>query len=127
MSACPHGPDTGHGGLARELRALALVALDRVDPLLARLRDVMVDGSAPDGAVCPVCATLAAVRAERPELAGRLAAHAAGLAVALREALTEPGPAAPEPEAETARPVQAIPVERIPVERGPAAGRRTSC
>lgn len=131
LSACPHGPGTGHDtALAHELRALALVALDRVEPLLDRLRDAVADGSAADGAVCPVCATLAAVRAERPELAGRLAAHAAELAAALRETLTDRGPAAPDPAAAsaaagTARPVQRIRVERIRVERGPAGCDRS--
>ena len=114
--SCPHGHGTG---VAHELRALALVALDRIDPLLARLRDAVVDGSASD-AVCPVCAALAAVRAERPELAGRLATHAAELAAALREALSERGPATPGPtaEGEPARPVQRIRVERAPAGRG---------
>src|SRR5690348_3945847 len=81
----------GHGGdrLVAELRAVALLALDRLDPLLARLRAAM---AAPDGP-CPVCAALAAVRTDRPDLHGRLAEHASGLAAALRDALAEPAPA----------------------------------
>jgi hypothetical protein len=127
-----HGPDTA---LARELGALALVALDRLDPLLARLRAAVVDGPARDaggGAPgCVVCATLAVVRAERPELAGRLAARATDLAAALRAALTEhAGAAAATPATATAAPsaraVQRIPVDRVPTGRGPA-GRGTSC
>ena len=115
--ACAHGHGTA---LAEELRALALVALDRLDPLLARLRAV-VDGSARDAPDCAVCATLAAVRAERPELAGRLAAHATGLAAALREALADRSAAAPADTAEASvrRPVQRITVDRVP--------RGTSC
>ena len=116
--ACAHGHGTA---LAEELRALALVALDRLDPLLARLRTV-VDGPALDGDAreCAVCATLAAVRAERPELAGRLAAHATGLAAALREALADRSTTAPADttEAPVRRPVQRIPVDRVP--RGPS-------
>ena len=115
--ACAHGHGTA---LAEELRALALVALDRLDPLLARLRAV-VDGPARDAPDCAVCATLAAVRAERPELAGRLAAHATGLAAALRETLADRSAATPADTAEAPvhRPVQRIPVDRVP--------RGTSC
>jgi len=142
--ACPHG----HGeALGQELRALVLVALDRLDPLLARLRDAVADGPA-EGAEargCMVCTTLAAVRAERPELAGRLAAHATGLAATLREALGDRGPAAAPPESPSgspdgqkapARSVQRIPVVRVaavrtpvpvPAERGQHAGREPSC
>jgi acyl transferase domain-containing protein len=141
---CPHE----HGGaLGQELRALALVALDRLDPLLARLRDAVADApeQGADARVCVVCTTLAAVRAERPELAGRLAAHAAELAAALREALGDRGAAGVPPEAQTssearkppARTVQRIPVVRVaavrapvvsvPAERGRGAFRRPSC
>jgi hypothetical protein len=127
-----HGPDTA---LARELVALALVALDRLDPLLARLRAAVVDGPAREaggGAPgCVVCATLAVVRAERPELAGRLAARATDLAAALRAALTEHAEAATATsatatDAPSARAVQRIPVDRVPTGRG-QAGRGTSC
>jgi hypothetical protein len=86
----PHAPR----GLADELRALALLALDRVDPLLARVR-------------------------EHPELIEWSADRAAGLLVVLREALdgqqdVSP-PASPQPQPTRPR-VQRIPVERIPVE-----------
>jgi hypothetical protein len=125
--SCPHGHGGEHAGaLARELRALALVALDRLDPLLVRLRDAVVDAPAPGGG-CAVCATLAAVRAERPELAGRLASHAAELAAALREALTDRSPSGGTTEAPApARRVQHIPVDRDPAEQGRAAGRDRS-
>jgi hypothetical protein len=126
--SCPHGHGDHAGALTRELRALALVALDRLDPLLVRLRDAVVDAPAPGaGGECAVCATLAAVRAERPELAGRLAAHATGLAAALREALTDRGPSGDTTEASApARRVQHIPVDRVPAEQGRAAGRDRS-
>jgi hypothetical protein len=149
--ACPHG----HGeALGQELRALALVALDRLDPLLARLRDAVADGpeQGADARGCVVCTALAAVRAERPELTGRLAAHATELAAALREALGDRGAAAP-PEAPVSsdasdagkpptRTVQRIPVVRVaavrapvvrapvisvPAERGRGAFREPSC
>jgi hypothetical protein len=80
-------------GVADELRALSLLALDRLDPLLARLR-------------------------EHPELIERYTDRAAGLLVVLRDALDErvdvPPPEAPRAEPTTSR-VQRIPVERVPV------------
>jgi hypothetical protein len=106
---CPHGAD----GLAAELRAVAVLALDRVEPLLARLRHLAAD----DTTACPVCAALDVVREHRPEL-GRVAEHGAGLLAALRAALD--GPAAPtEPTGSrpAGRRVQHIPVERVPADR----------
>lgn len=110
--------EPGHAGPAAELRALALLALDRLDPLLARLHETAPERSCTG---CPVCAALTAVRGERPELAGRLAAHATGLAAAVREALDEPpAPADPPPS----RPVQHIPVERVPRDAAGQGGAR---
>jgi hypothetical protein len=105
----------GHERLADELRAVALLALDRLDPLLARLRDGVRAAPPHDGATsCPLCAALAAVRVDRPDLAGRLAEHATGLVTALRDALAETGPGTPEPAPvpPTTRRVQHIPVHR---------------
>jgi hypothetical protein len=50
---------------------------------------------------CPLCAGIAVLRGERPELAIRAAEHAAGLLSVLRSALSEPTRPAPgdEPEA----------------------------
>jgi hypothetical protein len=117
---CPHVGHEGPPELAAELRALALLALDRVEPVLARLRQgAAVDaagGTAPAGA-CPVCIMLAAVRRERPELAARLGEHAAGLVAALRDALDGTRPASAGPVAggrAGARRVQHIPVDRLP-------------
>ncbi len=100
-----------HGRLAGELRALALVALDRLGPLVARLgAEPAGPADAPSCTSCPVCTALATLRGERPELAGRLAEQAAGLLATLREALDEPAPAAaPAP---APRPVQHIRIER---------------
>jgi hypothetical protein len=107
-----------HAGVGEELRALALTALDRIDPVLDRLRSEPAEAPEPGAqpcAVCPVCAVIAALRGERPELAVRLAEHASGLATVLRAALEEgtPTPAsAPAPEPSPARRVQRIRVER---------------
>jgi hypothetical protein len=51
---------------------------------------------------CPLCAGIAVLRGERPELAIRAAEHAAGLLSVLRSALAEPTRPAPgnEPEAQ---------------------------
>jgi hypothetical protein len=125
----PQGCD-GHEGVGEELRVLALTALDRIDPVLDRLcaepgsaePGSAEPGSAEPGseapgtcASCPVCAVIAALRGERPELVVRLAEHAAGLVSVLRAALDEGGtaPAA----AHVADPPPARRVQRITVER----------
>ncbi|WP_433507393.1 hypothetical protein ACQP04_13540 [Pseudonocardia halophobica] len=80
--------------LTRELRALAVAALDRVGPLVDAARSGE-DGTPSSCASCPVCALLALLRGERPELAVRLAEHAAGLLTVLRALVEElPDPAA---------------------------------
>jgi hypothetical protein len=105
----------GHARIGEELRVLALTALDRIDPVLDRMRSGTA-GDAPEAcASCPVCAIIAALRGECPELAVRLAEHTAGLVAVLRTALEEgaPAPAAADmPEPPPARRVQRIRVER---------------
>jgi hypothetical protein len=93
-----------HTGAATELRALALTALDRLEPAVQRWRTA--PPAAPGAATCagcPVCAVLAVFRGERPELTGRMAAQLDGLLAVLRAALEEgdPGSAAPAPDAGT--------------------------
>jgi hypothetical protein len=61
---------------------------------------------------------MATMRGERSDVAGRLADHATGLVAALRDALAEDGPAAPEPPT-TGPPARVV--QRIPVEREPRA------
>ena len=105
----------GHEGIGEDLRVLALTALDRIDPVLDRLRAEPVTESPQTCASCPICAVIAALRGERPELAGKLAEHAAGLVAVLRTALEEsaPAPAAADvTERPSARRVQRITVER---------------
>jgi hypothetical protein len=110
----------GHDGLDAELRTLARAALDRVTPVLDRVRSTPAGDAAAGGqpcAVCPVCAVIAALRGERVELAVRLAEHLSGLVAVLRTALDEgsggPEPAPdPPPPAEGRRVVQRIPVTR---------------
>ncbi|HXV94091.1 MAG TPA: hypothetical protein VD813_12375 [Pseudonocardia sp.] len=118
----------GHAGAAEELRALAVALLDRVEPLLERARTgppAAGPGAGEDApcTACPVCALVAVLRGEHPELAARLAEQAAGLVAVLRAALDEgagvppPPDPDPQPEAAPARPVQHIAVE-IAVDRG---------
>jgi hypothetical protein len=101
-----------HTPLGEELRAVAALLLERLAPVLERART----GAPQSGdacASCPLCAVLALVRGERPELAARLAEQASVLLDALAAALEEPaGPGAPAPEPAPARRVQRIPVER---------------
>jgi hypothetical protein len=119
---------SSHAGIGDDLRELVRVALDRIDPVLDRLRSEP-DGGEPDSseqdgsgggpaacASCPICAVIAALRGERPELAVRLAEHAAGLVAVLRTALEDsgPAPAAPADEAD-APPVRRV--QRITVHR----------
>jgi hypothetical protein len=80
----------GHDQLAAELRELAVGALDRLGPLLDRLRSGPPTSGGERACVgCPVCAVVAVLRGDRPELAVRLAEHASGLVAVLRAALEE--------------------------------------
>jgi hypothetical protein len=91
----------GHGGLPPELRALALLALDRLEPAVERLRDLPANAPAPGAAVCascPLCAVLSVLRGERPEMAARLVEHASGLVALLRATLLTTAPAGGTPE-----------------------------
>ncbi len=98
------GSDTAPPGakLAEEFKLLLGVLAERAEPWLARL------ATAPDDAEhtpatcgwCPVCAGMAVLRGERPELAVRAAEHASGLLAVLRASLAERPPAeAPTQEA----------------------------
>jgi hypothetical protein len=104
----------GHAGIGDELRELALAALDRIDPVLERMRSEPAADAPEVCATCPLCAVIAALRGERPELAVRLAEHAAGLVAVLRAALEEEGEPAPAPADASERPPRRV--QRIRVE-----------
>jgi hypothetical protein len=106
------GPGCGtHAGLGTELRAVAVLLLDRIGPVLERARADGPPQSAATCAVCTVCAAVALLRGERPELAVRLAEHAAGFLEALQSALDVPAES-PSPPPAPSRRVQHIHVER---------------
>jgi hypothetical protein len=118
------GPDCGgHPGFGAELRALALAALDRLEPAVHRLRDERPPSpSAPTCTGCPVCAVLAVLRGERPEPALRMGEQLSELLAVLRTALEEGDPAGVAPHtpptpapgaAPSGRRVQRIPIERV--------------
>src|SRR4029450_4272719 len=90
-----------HAGASTELRDLARTALDRVEPVLDRLRiEPPTPMTSETCAVCALCALMAALRGERPELVQRLAEPLGGLVTLLRSALDEP--AEPPPAERTA-------------------------
>jgi hypothetical protein len=109
-----------------ELRALGLLVLDRLDPLVARL--TAGDHHGADGDLpctsCPFCAAVAGLRGEHADTAAAVARHAVGLIAALRAALAQAGPPAPTGGA---APATERVVQRIPVERVPPTGGTPSC
>ena len=123
MTARVDGCDV-HAGVAEELRAFALIALDQIEPMLDRVRTEATSSGPAETAAepaadtcegCPVCAVLAVLRGERSELAARLVEQLAEVVTVLRTALEESGPA-PAPPAPT-EPAPARQVQRIRVER----------
>ncbi|HEX3784734.1 MAG TPA: hypothetical protein VHX38_34160 [Pseudonocardiaceae bacterium] len=111
--------------LAEELRLLLGVLAERAEPWLNRL------ATAPEGTAdaaehtpatcgwCPLCAGIAVLRGERPELAVRAAEHASGLLAVLRASLAErPSDASATP---AAKPESAADPAAGAAESGPEA------
>jgi hypothetical protein len=118
----------GHGLLAEELRTYLAGALDELEPVLERLRELPETEPAPAPAACaycPVCALIAVLRGERSELAARLAEQAAGLVAVLRTALDEGvGAATADQCSHSAQPgMSTPPATPRPVGPGPATRR----
>jgi hypothetical protein len=87
--------------LAEELRLLLDALAERAQPWLNRLATEPTDEHTPATCGwCPVCAGIAVLRGERPELAVRAAEHAAGLVAVLRSALADRAPTDPPPPAD---------------------------
>lgn len=114
--------------VVEELRALGLLALDRLDPLVDRLTEAVA--AAPDLAVstasdpagtpehrctsCPVCVAFADVRTGHPDALAQVARHAAGLMTALRAVLADEAGGPEQAPSRRERVVQHIAVERGP-------------
>jgi hypothetical protein len=99
--------------LAEELRLLLDALAERAEPMLNRLATAPAGEHTPATCGwCPVCAGMAVLRGERPELAVRAAEHAAGLLGVLRAALAERQPAEPAAEEPEQAKVQHIAVRR---------------
>ncbi|HEX4704404.1 MAG TPA: hypothetical protein VH352_19920 [Pseudonocardiaceae bacterium] len=125
MSTPPNSQDDAVGDpplpgarLAEELRLLLDALAERAQPMLNRLA---AEPTGQDGehtpatcGWCPVCAGLAVLRGERPELAVRAAEHAAGLLAVLRGALAD---RAPTPQQPPESPSEEQRVQHIPVRR----------
>lgn len=107
----------GHPWLTGETRQLAEQLLDHVEPWVQRLReDRPEDSTDPMPASCtwcPLCALVATLRGERPELAVRLAEHASGLLAAAREALAQHGSGPDQPAGEAGDQERARRTERV--------------
>jgi hypothetical protein len=107
------------GEMTAELRLLVDVLLERVDPWLRSRAESLAATGAGCG-WCPLCAALATLRGERPELTRRLAEHGSELLLALRTMLEQHGdrpcpagtPAAGAGSAGAGPVVQRIPVRR---------------
>lgn len=83
-----------HAAVSGEVRALAELLAEALEPWAQRLRDSAGDRDGQPGPAmpstctwCPVCAVVGLLRGQRPELAARLAEHGVGLLTALRELL----------------------------------------
>lgn len=125
MTARADGCDA-HAGVGEELRALALTALDRIEPMLDRVHTEATSPGRAEPATepaagtcegCPVCAVLEVLRGERSELAARLVEQLGELVTVLRAALEEGGPAPKAPAPAPTEPAPARRVQRIRVER----------
>lgn len=114
------GECPAHGSVSEQLRALAELLAERLEPGSGRPGQGHGAEPAPSCAWCPVCSILDLLRGQRPELAARLTEHGAGLLAAVREALTTPAAAGqrsePDPPpgdaGERAERVQHVPVRR---------------
>ena len=131
MSGQAEEPERGaaRAAVVEELRALGLLALDRLDPLVERLTEAVSaepgpavsTASDPAGTPehrctsCPVCVAFADVRTGHPDALAQVARHAAGLMTALRAVLAD---GADGPEQTPSRPERVV--QHIAIERGPS-------
>lgn len=100
--------------LAEELRLLLDALAERAQPMLNRLAAAPEQGEHTPATCgwCPLCAGMAVLRGERPELAVKAAEHASGLLAVLRMALATPPADEPAPDEPARERVQHITVRR---------------
>ncbi|KAA2256548.1 hypothetical protein F0L68_26300 [Solihabitans fulvus] len=97
-------------GLTEELRLLLTAVADRAQPWLQRVATAAEPSESGESGQhdartcgwCPLCAGMALLRGERPELAAKAAEHAVGLLTVLRAALREPAREPRSPQADGA-------------------------
>ncbi|WP_445165693.1 hypothetical protein ACTXG7_17535 [Mycolicibacterium sp. Dal123E01] len=90
-----------HPDLGPELRALAQVILDRLDPAI-RAGAAMSAGNGPGKCQqvwCPVCALAALINGEQHPLLTIVAEHSVALVTTLRTMVAEEGAVQPDPDA----------------------------
>ncbi|MPZ67080.1 MAG: hypothetical protein GEU83_16765 [Pseudonocardiaceae bacterium] len=125
-----------HGDIPTELRALAELLAEALEPWAQRLRDAADEREGQPGTAvprtctwCPVCAVVGLLRDQRPELAARLAEHGVGLLTALRELLAEHTASAGDRDAATGANGSGgggrSGAQHVPVRRAGGAGERT--
>jgi hypothetical protein len=99
--------------LAEELRLLLDALAERAQPWLNRMATEPAPEHTPATCGwCPVCAGMAVLRGERPELAVRAAEHAAGLVAVLRSALAQTDAPQHQPAGSAEERVEHITVRR---------------
>lgn len=117
-----------HGAASAELRGLAELLAEALEPWAQRLRDTAEDRDGLPGTTCtwcPVCAVVGLLRGERPELAARLAEHGVGLLTALRELLAaQEGGAEPAARQNGSGDRRQPGAQHVPVRRTGGPGQR---
>jgi hypothetical protein len=123
------GSSDGREQVVEELRRLVDALAFRAEDFLRSLSDDASHECADEGQSerarpwgwCPVCAVVAIVRGERPELTARMVEQLGGIVALLREALAEQQGAPPPPEPATSthdeEPAPSAKVQKIAVRR----------
>ncbi|RJQ69614.1 hypothetical protein D5S17_30985 [Pseudonocardiaceae bacterium YIM PH 21723] len=106
--------------LADEAKLLFEAIAGKADPWLQKMAAETASGEHSPATCgwCPLCAVLAVLRGERPELAVKLAEQASGLLTTLRLLVDQQTSGGPAPQQRTeGAPAQPTTVERIKVDR----------
>lgn len=120
-----------HPRVSAEFRAVAELFAGRLQPWLERMAQDGGPGQTPDQdggpggppcTRCPLCALLAALRGDRPDVVVRLAEHAVGLVTAVRDLVTPAAEAAPDRDRAGRVSVQHVVVRPAARDEGGASG-----